>query len=196
MKHLDELTAIALAEGAGTEGSRHAAGCPSCSARVARYRVLLEALTEARGDAPPERLLRWARAYARTTTPTPPLHWAILVFLTQGAPLQAAVRGGIPGSALLFGDDRHQLDLRVDPTASSRVRLHGQIVPLDAGEAGGWEVIALTADGGTMRATADQAGEFVLEVGGSWPEVSLVAVRDDQRLVVPRLAPNAAETDH
>jgi hypothetical protein len=193
MKHLDELTLIALAEGA--DGGEHTAACPSCSARVARYRFLLGILADPPRDAPPERLLRWARAYARTTTSTPPHQWAILAFLTQGAPLQAAVRGGIPGSALLFGDDRHQLDLRVDPTPSGRVRLHGQIVPLDAGEAGGWEVIALTAEGMTMRTTTDQAGEFLLEAGGAWTELSLVAVRDDQRLVVPRLAPKTAETD-
>jgi hypothetical protein len=195
MKHLDELTAIALAEGAGADPGQHAASCPSCSARVARYRLLLEALAAERGSGPPERLLRWARAYARTTASTPPRHWALLAFLTQGAPLQAAVRGGMPGSALLFGDDRHQLDLRVDPTPSGRVRLHGQIVPLDASEAGGWEVIALTAEGTTLRTIADEAGEFQLEAGASWPEMSLLAVRDDRRLVVPRLAPRAAEAD-
>jgi hypothetical protein len=197
MSHLDDMTAIALAEGdTVADAGRHVASCSSCGRRVARFRGLLEALADARGEPPPERLLRWARAYARTAAPAPDLRWSFLTFLTQGAPLAAALRGGgAVGSALLFGDQHHQLDLRVDPTTADRVRLHGQIVPLGAEPAAGWEVIALTADGRTLRTTADEAGEFWLEAGGSWPEMSLVAVRDDQRLVVPRLAPQAAESD-
>jgi hypothetical protein len=196
MRHLDDATAIAVAEGAAAPPARqHLEGCPACAGRVARLRTLLAALADVVREAPPHALLRWAQAYARTVSTTAP-RWSFLPFLTEGAPLTAAVRGGTaPGSALLFGDAGHQLDLRVDPAVAGAVRLHGQIVPLDEREAGGWEVIAVTGDGRTLRTVADQCGEFWLEAGGDWQEMSLVAVRDGERLVVPRLRTGPAGTE-
>jgi hypothetical protein len=188
MKHLDDDAALALAEGqTQPQASRHAEACSACAQRVARYRTLLELLADAAATPPPARVVSWARAYARTQA-APRRRWSVLLFLTEGMPATASVRGGHAlTTALLFGDERFHLDLRVNPAAGNRVLLHGQVVPLTPAAPGAWEVIAVTDDGRLLRTTADPLGEFWLEAGPRWHEASLIAVSAGERLVVPRL---------
>ena len=105
--------------------------------------------------------------------------------LSEAAPAAASVRGvGAVGAAFLYGDDRHQLDLRVEPQAGGEVRLHGQVIPLQAPCERPWIIVAVGPAGDVTRTCSDPAGEFRLECAGSWVGLSLVAENGGDRLVV------------
>jgi hypothetical protein len=160
MRHLNDSVVIELIEGGGgPEARRHLDGCDRCRDRADRFRALLTALEASGGEAPPAGLTAWARAYARTAAPTARV--SILDFLAGGRQPVPAVRGALRSeAALLFGDERHQLDLRLEPTAEGRVRVHGQVVPLRGGDPTSWKISLVTGEGELVTGTTDRFGEF------------------------------------
>jgi hypothetical protein len=196
MRHVDDITAMNLAEGAEPgSAAEHCARCEQCRTLVEDYRTLLAAVTEAtEHGTPPPSLMRWASAYAGTR-PVERIGSSLLALLGGGAALVPAVRGGTPEIALLYGDDTHHLDLRVDPDDADRSRLHGHLVHLAGGPAHGFGISLVTADGSTRQTRTDAAGEFWLDDVPGWEHASLVATSDEQRLVVARLGrPREAST--
>jgi len=188
MKHLDDSSAIDVAEGRSPEEARiHAAGCPRCGDLAVGFARLLGALGHASEplDALPQHLARWAQACARTTGQPRPRP-RILELLALGAQPVAAVRGRAMTSAL-FGDDRHQVDLQVESSAAGVPRLHGQVVPVDETEERTWSVSVVTPGGQVRTATTDADGEFVIDDLETWNGLSLIAECGRERLVVPRL---------
>jgi hypothetical protein len=190
MKHLDALRAVEAAERGPDEGQRdHLAACRRCRQMVDGLRRILGVLAASGAPLaePPQGLMRWAQAYARTAgTARPRLQ--VLEFLAGGNHAVAAVRGQAePARAVLYGDDAHHLDLRIEADRRGSARLHGQVVPLDSSEPERWLVSVVTPGGEVHSATTDTAGEFWIEDLSSWRNLSLVAEGEGQRLVVPRL---------
>ena len=193
MTHIDDVTAFAVAENrADHSAQEHLLGCERCRRLVDSYARLLAAMTSAAAHEPPPRgVLSWARAYARTRVETQP-RWSFLPFLSHGAPLAAAVRGGeLPGVALLFGDERHHMDIRVEPRPGGEMRLHGQIVPLTEAGPSPWTVTAVAPSGEARRTVTDLGGEFWFDTVEGWQGTSLVAENEGERLVVARLGDGA-----
>ncbi len=199
MRHLNDSSAVDLAEGRGDEqASQHLAGCERCQQRVATFADLLKALDcsqEPLAEVPPY-LMAWAAACARTVA-GPVLRakrrprTRVLELLAFGAQPIAAVRGGAAvGAAALFGDHRHQIDLQVDPGGDGP-SLHGQIVPLDTTEINPWQVVVVCQDGSTYNTTSDSDGEFLIPELGSWDGLSLIADSGEERLLVPHLGDGA-----
>ncbi len=189
MGHLDDLTALALAEGRSDPRlAEHASRCRRCRELVAGIQRLLGALEGGRQPALPERLRRWAQAYARTQAVTRP-RFSLLGLLSEGAPLAAAVRGSGPAAAMLYGDERYQLDLRLEPMAAGAARLHGQVVPLGAATTGHFTVTVVASDGTTTTTAVDEWGEFHVDHLQAATGLSLVLEAENERLVVPCLYP-------
>jgi len=185
MTHLDDAAAMTLAKGGADDAARaHAARCPQCEGVVAAFRRLYDTVAEVAGsEAPPDRLLRWAKAYARTRV-QPRRRWTLLGLLSGGTPLVPAVRGGgLTEIALLFGDDRHHLDLRVEPGHHGGARLHGHVVPLQGDLTGRWNVTVVVPDCETFRTDTDAAGEFWLQGISDWERASLVAAGSETVIV-------------
>jgi hypothetical protein len=186
MKHLDDAAAVAIAEGSkDPKPSAHLAECARCRKLVDDYRHLLDVAEAC--DRPPEGLQRWARAYARLAAPAKPT-WRALSFIARGGALVAAVRGGEAISqAVLYGDERHQLDMRFEPSPGGKARLHGQLVPLQDDAVEGWSITAVLEGGDSRSTRTDAGGEFWLE-GLAWGEgLSLVAEGETERIVVARV---------
>jgi len=191
MHHLDDSAAIDVVEGvAGEDQLGHLAECGRCRRVVAGYRTAVEVLrgcAEAR-EGPPEGLLRWARAYARTAGSPVTLRLRVLSFLAGGAQPVAAVRnGGEPGRAVLYGDEAHHLDLRIDVSQRMGAHVHGQVVPIDEDTGRRWQVCAVTFDGSVHLTATDPEGEFWLDGLESWRWMTVVLEDGDERLVVPRV---------
>jgi hypothetical protein len=193
MRHIDDATAIAAAEDRADQGTQeHLLGCERCRRLVDSYARLLAAMTSAAAQEPlPQGMTRWARSYARTRIETRP-RWTFLPFLSHGAPLAAAVRGSeLPGVALLFGDTRHHVDIRVESSPDGEMRLHGQIVPLIETAASPWRVTAVAPSGEARHTFTDLGGEFWFDAVEGWQATSLVAENEGERLVVARLGDGA-----
>jgi hypothetical protein len=188
MRHLSDSVVIELIEeGGGPEPRRHLEGCARCRATVDRFRALLSALRSPQGETPPAGLAAWARAYARTAAPSSP-RVRVLDFLAGGSQPVPAVRGALRSeAALLFGDERHQLDLRLEPAAEGRVRVHGQIVPLQGGESMPWQVSLVTGNGEVVTGATDGSGEFWLDEVLLGSAGSLLVSNAEDRVLVPRL---------
>jgi hypothetical protein len=202
MKHLDDAAALALVEAGiastGAELPAHVAGCARCRALMDEYRRLLAAFETVQAcGRPPERVLRWARAYAGTAAARPRPRWRLLPCVARGDALVAAVRGGNGISrAVLHGDERHQLDLRLEPAGAGRARLHGQLVPLADDAVEGWTITAVLssdegaeADGprGARTTRTDASGEFWISDLADGERLSLLADNGEERIVIPRL---------
>ena len=188
MRHLNDSVVIELIEGGGgPEARRHLEGCVRCRTALDRFRTLLSALRAPLGERPAAGLTAWARAYARTAVPSAP-RVSVLGFLAGGSQPVAAVRGTLRSeAALLFGDERHQLDLRLEPAAAGRVRIHGQIVPLKGGATSPWQVSLVTGHGELVTGTTDGTGEFWLDEVRLGPAGSLLVSNEEDRVLVPRL---------
>ena len=188
MRHLPVSVVIELIEeGGGPEARRHLDGCARCRATVERFRGLLQALEAPAALEPPRGLTAWARAYARSVASTA-RRVSVLSFLAGGTQPVPAVRGGLRSeAALLFGDERHQLDLRLEPAAEGRVRVHGQIVPLHAGRPGSWQVSLITGGGEVVMGATDGSGEFWLDEVLLGSAGSLLVHNAEERVVVPRV---------
>jgi hypothetical protein len=191
MKHLSDSAAVTMAEGARSEEARrHVGECARCQELVTRYRRLLDGLeivkVEPFAEAPAD-LLRWARACTRTRPrQVPRSTW--LHLLAFGAQAMAAVRGGYQaGASALFGSDRFQIDLQVEPLPDGGHQLLGQIVPIADDQERIWTIEVVTATGATYQSTADYGGEFCIEELDSWEGLSMVATSHEERLLVPRL---------
>lgn len=197
MRHLDDAAAIRLAEGAGEDEARaHAAQCSRCANLVEQYQAVLDAVQAARRTVTelPSGLMRWARAYTRTVVPE--RRSRFLPFLAQGATAVAAVRSGQqPGVAMLYGDEQHHLDVRMEPQRRGGHRLHGQLVPLQDASVAGWLVTAVAASGQTRQTTTNEAGEFWFDAVTSGEGLSLVAEKDNDRIVVVRVLTHDPDLD-
>jgi len=202
MKHLDDAAALALVEATSAstraEPPAHVAGCARCRALIDEYRRLLAAFEEVHScGQPPESVLRWARAYADTVAARPRPRLRLLPCVAMGDALVAAVRGGNGISrAVLHGDERHQLDLRLEPEGAGRARLHGQLVPLADDAVEGWTITAVLSgdegpgSSGTRGARStrtDACGEFWIPDLADGERLSLLVDNGDERIVVPRL---------
>jgi len=189
MKHLTDQQALAVAEDTAPEDARdHAASCARCATAVGRLRTLLGRLDSPRHHltSPPVGLTRWARAYVDVA-----LHaerrTCVLGLLAFGAAPVAGVRNGVAqGSAVLYGDARHQLDVRVEPHGDD-LSIHGQVVPLDDAEPHAWHVVMMMSDGQVHETTSDAFGEFTIDGLTSSTGASLVLEDREARLVVPRV---------
>jgi hypothetical protein len=188
MRHLSDSVVIEMIEGGGgPEARRHFEGCARCRGTVERFRTLLSALKAPAGETLPAGLAAWARAYARTAAPAE-LRVSVLDFLAGGSRPVPAVRGGLRSeAALLYGNESHQLDLRLEPAAEGRVRIHGQIVPLQGGGSSPWQVSLVTGCGELVTGTTDGMGEFWLDGVLLGPAGSLLVSNADDRVLVPRL---------
>jgi hypothetical protein len=112
----------------------------------------------------------------------------VLSFLAGGSQPVAAVRGGVAeGRAVLYGDDSHHLDLRIETSRHGTASLHGQVVPLTESEVAEFRVCAVTVEGGVHVTRTDERGEFWLHGLQSWRFMSVVVESDEERLVVARV---------
>jgi hypothetical protein len=188
MRHVDDIQAFAAADGTAADSvKQHIDCCPRCRAAVEECQRLLadlDTLRTALTD-PPQRLQRWARAWAGAVAHSRP-RLSVLDILAIGAQPLAAVRdAGGHDTAMLYGDDRYQLDVRVTGRSDGTSRLHGQIVPLPASPQGRWKVTTVSSEGSVMTATSDANGEFWIEGVTRWEGLSLVADSETDRLIVP-----------
>ena len=187
MKHLDDHVAFTLAEG-GTiepEWQPHLEQCDRCRQLVAQYLQVLEAAESARAlsQEPPTRVQRWARAYARAAS-APRRRWLMLPLLAHSWGPVAAVRGGeLTGTALLYGDEAHHLDLRIEPSEEGPACLHGQLLDIGDCTPQSWSITAVTASGETLHTTASENGEFWIDGVESWQSATVIAASDSERLV-------------
>jgi hypothetical protein len=189
MRHIDEATALAAAEGtADPRVVEHLGGCNRCRDLVASFARLVRVLSSRPENGEiPGGLQRWAQAYARTRD-RQPSPFSVLGLLSRGAPFATATRGGaLHGVALLFGDERHQVDVRIQSSDGESVCVHGHIVPLQESTDDPWEITVLPGSGASLRTTTDPHGEFWLEEVQGWQSLSLVATNGRERLVVARL---------
>jgi hypothetical protein len=186
MKRHDDDLALSLAEGGATSTTLE----PDVAALVQEYRRLLAALHLAKAETPPmpHNLERWARAWVDTRLPEPEnLVTRMLRVLATNAPAPAVRNGHAGGSAVLYGDEHHHVDLRIEPTSEHGLRLRGQVLSLDAADDGPWHISIVTADGAVRMTDTDAAGEFHLDGVDVTAGTGLVAQRGEARLVVPRL---------
>ncbi|MEN8163482.1 MAG: hypothetical protein ABFS37_05090 [Acidobacteriota bacterium] len=189
-----ESLALAIAEGRATPEESAQAECdPKLGALVTGFRKLLGALDDARttADVPPA-LMHWARAWAHEATERPQTFVSrILGILAYGAPQLAAVRGmTLGGSAVLYGDDDHQLDIRLEPQHDGTCRVRGQVVPTantGDSDSGPWTVRLVGFDGAVMGTRSDEIGDFRFDALPDVKSLSLIAERGSKRLIVPRL---------
>jgi hypothetical protein len=197
MKHLDDASAVDLAEGrSNQQASMHAADCALCQELVARFVRLLDALEASTAplERAPAHLTSWARACVRTLVQPSPRP-RILELLAFGTQPIAAVRGGfVTGAAALFGDQDYQVDLQVEPSPTAgHHSLYGQIVPLAETKDQTWKVTVVTVEGRIYRLTTDRDGEFEIPDLESWDGLSMVAESDEERILIPRLRGGHAE---
>ncbi len=189
MKHLDINAAVDLADGGKHPLlESHVEDCGRCRRLVASVSSTLLALTGATESLaePPLGLQRWARAYARVATATRP-RLRVLGFLAGGANPLAAVRGSLEHSqAILYGDERTHIDLRVEAGVDGSVRLHGQVVPVGEKEHKRWKLSVVSPDGNFHTTTTDGDGEFWIDGLSSSYGWTLMAESEDLRLLVPR----------
>lgn len=189
-----ESLALAIAEGRATpEESAQAERDPNLGALVTGFRELLGALDEARttADVPPT-LMHWARVWAHEAAPRPqPFVSRILGILAYGAPQLAAVRGpAMGGPAVLYGNDDHQLDVRLEPQHDGTCRVRGQVVPIantDDSGSGPWDIRLVKSDGNVIRTHSDDIGDFRFDALPDAKGLSLIAERGSKRLIIPRL---------
>ena len=189
-----ESLALAIAEGRATpEESARAEGDPKISSLVTGFQNLLGALDEARttADVPPA-LMHWARVWAHEAVPRPQTFVSrILGILAHGAPQLSAVRGtAMGGPAVLYGDDDHQLDVRLKPQHGGTWLVRGQVVPTaNTGDpdSGPWAIRLVRSDGTVIRTHSDEIGDFRFDALPDVKGLSLVAERGSKRLIIPRL---------
>ena len=186
--------ALAIAEGRATPKEfAQAASDPKLCAMVTEFRELLGALNEAQATADvPDALMHWARVWVREAAPHPQTVVSrILDVLAFGAPQLAEVRGGrMGGPAVLYGDNNHQLDVRLEPQHDGTCRIRGQVVPTahtDDFESGPWAIRLVRSDGAVIRAHSDSIGDFRFDALPNVTGLSLVAERGSMRLIIPRL---------
>jgi hypothetical protein len=186
MKRHDDDLALHLAE----SGEPDATLEPELAALVGDFRRVLGALKIARKEPPamPPHLERWARAWVDTRLPEPEgLVSRILSVLATNAPAPAVRNGHAGGSAVLYGDEKHHVDLRVEPTENNGHRLRGQILGLDRQADEPWHISLVGPDGSMYMVDTDATGEFAIEGVPVTTGTSFVAQRGDERLVVARL---------
>jgi hypothetical protein len=186
-RHIDHADALAAAENrAGPEVLDHLEGCPRCRRLVADFERLMGVLiSSASAPSLPAGLSRWAAAYGRIHSPRN-AQWSVLGLLSRGPGPATALRGELSSVALLFGDDRHQLDVRIDRDGE-QTRLHGHIVPLSGDGPSAWRITLISGAGRTRHIASDDRGEFWVDGLGAWQSHSLVAEAGRERLVVARL---------
>ena len=197
-----ESLALAVAEGrASAEDRARVERDPRLAGLAADFRVLLYALDAAPADSgPPEHLLHWARVWARETGPRPstPIVSRLLGILAFGMPEFAEVRGvATGGPAVLYGDEHHQLDIRIEPSKEETFSIRGQVVP--TGDADlcpdSWSIRLVGRDGVVHRAISDEHGVFhfsgLAEISG----MALIAERGVDRLIVPRLVSKSGQAN-
>ncbi len=189
-----ESLALAIAEGRATPAESARAECdPELGALVTGFRTLLGALDEARTTADvPQALMHWARVWAQEATPRPQTFVSrILGILAYGAPQLAAVRGAaMGGPAVLYGDEDHQLDVRLEPQHEGAYRVRGQVVPTAKtgdSDSGPWAIRLVRFDGTVIRTHSDDIGDFRFDALREVKGLSLVAERGSKRLIIPRL---------
>ena len=183
MRHLDPETLV----GHALEGGEHPhlAACSRCREAAAALRQTLAALADARHAAhPPLPLRRWALAYAGCALPDRPRPRLLALLAASAGPL-AEVRAGAAPAAALYGDERFQVDLRLEPDAAG-ARLHGQVVAVDDATPEPWTITAVGPDGVTSTVTSDSCGEFRIDGRAARWGVTVVAERAGERLVVSR----------
>jgi hypothetical protein len=187
MKHLTDDVAIALADGQ-TEPTAHAhtERCERCQGLVEAYRHLLATLSAESQGSPPLHLLRWARAYAGLNSPRQ-RQWQVLPMLARGAELLSVRGEGLTGGAYLYGDELHQLDIRIEPSLQGHSRLHGQLLMTGDEPVRQWTVTVIGTDGETAQTTTDEAGEFWLTGVTVGQRTTLVADRQEERIIVANL---------
>lgn len=186
-RHIDHADALTAAEGrAGPGVLDHLEHCPRCRRLVADFERLMGVLrSSASAPSLPAGLSRWAAAYARMHSGRG-AQWRVLGLLSRGPGHATALRGEIPSVALLFGDDRHQLDVRIDRDGEL-ARLHGHIVPLAGDGPSAWRITLISGAGHTRHTSSDDRGEFWVDGLEVWQRQSLVAEAGRERLVVARL---------
>lgn len=183
MRHLepDQL----LDEAAGSRSHPHLETCRRCREAVSAVRGALRALEDLReAGAPSVRLTRWAVAYAGCAAPAP-ARFRPLALLAAGAAAHNGIRDGSAAAAALYGDDEHQLDLRLEPGPHGP-HLHGQVVSLDDGDPSSWSVVVVGPDGAVAEVASDPYGEFEVEGPAARWGATVIAQRAGNRLVVPR----------
>jgi hypothetical protein len=187
MKHLTDDLAIALADGQTEAAAQaHAERCQRCLGLVAVYRRLLAALSSQAHDSPPSHLLRWARAYAGLNR-EPRRQWLVLPMLARGAEL-LSVRGKcLTGGAYLYGDEHHQLDIRIEPSLQGRSRLHGQLLLTSDDPIRQWTVTVISTDGESAQTCTDAAGEFWLTGVSVGQRATLIGDCQEERIIVTNL---------
>jgi len=194
MKHLDESTALSLAEDQAVDQRTlaHLAACPRCAAMVEEYRALLAAFAAARApqQSPSQSLQRWALAYAGLAGGQRQQSRLLPLLASSFGP-RVAVRGqeALAEGAFLFGDKQVQLDVRVQATVLGGSTIHGQVVSLPPQEQAQWQIWALSQEGRLQTATTDDQGEFWLEELPARSSLSLVLANEHERLVIPHLEP-------
>ncbi len=183
MRHLDSETLVGHAlEGAGHP---HLAACERCREEAAAVRRTAGALELAHhADPPPQALSRWAVAYARCAAPDRPRPRLLALLAASAGPL-VEVRAGAAAAAALYGDERFQVDLRLEPDRAG-ARLHGQVVSVDDPTPAPWQVTAVGAHGVTTTVASDAFGEFRIDGPAARWGVTVIAQRGDDRLVVSR----------
>jgi len=194
-KDSTEALALAIADGRGSpDDVIRAERDQRLGAMVAQFRKLLGALDEARvGGPPPEALLHWARVWARETAPgSPSVISRLLEVLSFGVPGLAEARGVAgAGQAVLYGDERYHLDVRLETGEDGSHRVRGQVLPASdafSTPEGPWSIRVLGPRGRIATAVSDDYGEFRIDAMDGDRELSLVAERGTERLIVARLA--------
>jgi hypothetical protein len=187
MKHLTDDVVIALADGqAEPTAQAHAERCERCQGLVRAYRRLLTTLSAESQVSPPPHLLRWARAYASLNS-EPRQRWQVLPMLARGAELLSVRGEGLTGGAYLYGDAHHQLDIRIEPSLQGRSHLHGQLLLAGDDPVRQWTVTFVGADGESAQTFTDEAGEFWLSGVTVGRQATLVADRQEERIIVTNL---------
>ncbi len=187
MKHLDDETAIRLAEtGLGEAGPAgdHVAQCRRCRDLVEQYQRLFGVVESAQAldEEPPAWMKRWASAFAHSAA-TPRRRWLMLPLLAQTTGAVAAVRGTAAGTAYLYGDESHHLDLRIEPSEQGRSCLHGQLLQVGCDQITPWRVTVVKPNGEAIRTFTNETGEFWLEGVDSFKQVTVIASSETERLV-------------
>ncbi len=193
-----ESLALAVAEGrASAEDRARVERDPNLAGLAAEFRRLLDALKTASVDSgPPEHLLHWARVWAREAAPRPatPVVSRLLEILAFGMPGFAPVRGmAAGGPAVLYGDERHQLDIRMEPLRDDAFSIRGQVVPIGDGgrRLDPWSIRLVARGGEVLQAVSDEDGVFQFPGPVDVDGMALIAERGTERLIVPRLVSKA-----
>jgi hypothetical protein len=179
-QHFTEEDWVDVARGQGSPSRRARlqqhldAGCPRCAQTVRLWREVLGVAAQDASYAPPDPVLRQARAAFALHGP-PPRRKGIrarvaLLFDSLREPFAAGVRAsGAAPRHLLYKAGRYTIKLRVEPTEAERVCIAGQI--LDEHEPSGAlqdiAVLAVRGDKTIDRTLTNHLGEFLLEPDGA-----------------------------